>query len=136
MRAFAELISRDYRAEWIVDNLPVGMRMYDSDPSDFRYERGMPLGYVVDDEPAEDPVDGDGADGEPGKKKKKKKKGYSKSAKHYIFNHVRFRVLVHTGASRQRAGGGGGGGVMALLGHCGVLVVVAMVLSLSFLVAS
>ena len=27
MRAFSELISRDYRAEWIIDNLPVGMRM-------------------------------------------------------------------------------------------------------------
>ena len=27
MRAFSELISRDYRAEWIVDNLPVGMRV-------------------------------------------------------------------------------------------------------------
>jgi len=94
MRAFSELISRDYRAEWIIDNLPVGMRMYDSDPSDFRYERGMPLGYVVDED---DDSNEEGEEGDDKKAKKKKKKGFSKNAKHYIFNHVRFRVLVHSG---------------------------------------
>jgi transmembrane 9 superfamily protein 2/4 len=94
MRAFAELISRDYRAEWIVDNLPVGMRMYDSDPTNYRYERGMPLGYIVDDDEADDSAE----DPDQESKKKKKRRRPSKNAKHYIFNHVRFRVLVHSDA--------------------------------------
>ena len=55
--------------------------------------------YVVDDD--DEAGDGDdaadGVDGAEKKKKKKKKKGFSKNAKHYIFNHVRFRILVHSG---------------------------------------
>lgn len=88
MRAFSELIRRDYRAEWIIDNLPVGMRMYDSDPKDYRYERGMPLGYVVDET--------DGEPEEEGESGKAKKKSRANKYKHYIFNHIRFRVLVHS----------------------------------------
>lgn len=80
MQKFNKLIEDEYRVEWKVDNLPVAIRVYDADPEDYRYEIGYPIGYTVDldDEAEEDDTD------------------KTKDLKHYIFNHLKFKILVHT----------------------------------------
>ena len=65
------------------------MLVYDSDPEDFRYEIGYPVGYIQDDEnlqdedPTEDEEDSDDED-----------RTYP-VPKHYLFNHLKFRILIH-----------------------------------------
>lgn len=90
---FNKLIEEDYRVEWKVDNLPVAIRVYDSDPQDTRYEIGYPVGFVQgnekgqEEEESENDSDDDDDDGE--------KKPVV--LKHFLYNHLRFRIMIHSG---------------------------------------
>ena len=67
-----------------IDNLPVAIRVYDTDPTDYRYEIGYPIGYTVIDESSAQDEDEDEEINKP------------RAVKHYIFNHLKFRVMIHS----------------------------------------
>ena len=72
MALFREKIDHEYRVNWIIDNLPAAIRVYDDeDPTAVHYDRGYPLGLI-----AEDPRPGNGK-------------------LFYIYNHIRFTIKYH-----------------------------------------
>jgi transmembrane 9 superfamily protein 2/4 len=65
--AFLNAIEDDYRVHWMVDNLPVGIYFLDTE-NNKQFTRGFPVGFKV---------------------------GTGKSAKHYLYNHVRIIISYH-----------------------------------------
>lgn len=65
------------------------MMVYDSDPEDFRYEIGYPVGYIQDDDSDQDADENE--DDEDSDEEEKK----SVVLKHYLFNHLKFRIMIH-----------------------------------------
>jgi hypothetical protein len=66
---FVNAIKDNYRVHWMLDNLPVGSfgRLSPSRDSSY-FSRGFPVGFTV---------------------------GMGRAAKHYLYNHVKIRVLYH-----------------------------------------
>lgn len=67
---FAEKIDQDYVVDWVMDNMPAAVRMYDVDnPSNVHLQRGFPLGYY------EQSADG--------------------ARYHYLYNHIHFKIMFN-----------------------------------------
>jgi len=73
--AFAKRIDEEYVVDWVLDNMPAAVRIYDDDSAEPRLQRGFPLGYYEEDPPTT-------PDGEPVRR-------------HYLFNHINFHILYN-----------------------------------------
>lgn len=65
--AFVNAIEDDYRVHWMVDSLPVGIYFLDTE-NNKQFTRGFPVGIRI---------------------------GIGKSARHYLYNHVRIIISYH-----------------------------------------
>jgi len=83
MKKFREHIQDRYRAHWIVDNMPVAIRI-NEEGGDYHYERGYPVGYVVyENSNGEDYVSEYLPDS-------------ARNVKDvFVFNHLSFKILYH-----------------------------------------
>lgn len=68
--AFAERIDEEYVVDWVLDNMPAAVLMYDEETGDQHLQRGFPLGYY------EEEVDAAG----------------NAQRYHYLYNHMHFRI--------------------------------------------
>jgi len=102
-KKFQDKIKDDYRVHWILDNMPISMRVIDeSNPEELHYERGFPLGAMtVSSVPAAAQTVEDKKDDKKKDKKDKKKEAQSTPQAtttredFFLYNHLRFTIKYH-----------------------------------------
>lgn len=92
---FTDRIESEYTVNWLVDDLPAAVRMYEEeDPSRVHLERGFPIGFSAV---------------PPGSDRKR----------YYLFNHIQFIIEYHEEGANEKAAGD----ALAAMGDQGPLAI-------------